>query len=240
MVQSERGVVVRAFKAAFPYTLPIFAGFEFLGLTYGMYMNVSGFSFLYPLFMSMLIFAGSMEFITVSLLLTAFNPLQAFLMTLMINARHLFYGLSMLEKFKGLGWKKIYLIYGMCDETFSINFSARIPVDVDRGWFMVFVTALNQVYWVSGATLGGLFGSMITLNTEGIDFAMTAMFVVIFMEQWIRDRDHTSSLLGLALSFVCLLVFGADNFIIPSMITILLVLTLLRSHLEPRGKVGLA
>lgn len=240
MVQSERGAVVRAFKAAFPCTLPIFAGFEFLGLTYGMYMNVSGFSFLYPLFMSMLIYAGSMEFITVSLLLTAFNPLQAFLMTLMINARHLFYGLSMLEKFKGLGWKKIYLIYGMCDETFSINFSARIPVDVDRGWFMVFVTALNQVYWVSGATLGGLFGSMITLNTEGIDFAMTAMFVVIFMEQWIRDRDHTSSLLGLTLSFVCLLVFGADNFIIPSMITILLVLTLLRSHLEPRGKVGLA
>lgn len=240
-MREKRGeVIARAFKAAFPFTLPIFAGFEFLGLTYGMYMNASGFNFLYPLFMSILIFAGSMEFITVSLLLTAFNPIQVFLMTLMINARHLFYGLSMLEKFKGLGWKKIYLIYGMCDETFSINFSAHIPAKVDRGWFMLFVTLLNQIYWVSGATLGGIFGSMITINTEGLDFAMTAMFVVIFMEQWIRDRDHTSSLLGLGLSFVCLLIFGADNFIIPSMLAILLVLTAMRGRLEPRGKVGLA
>ncbi|MCI1914896.1 MAG: AzlC family ABC transporter permease [Bifidobacteriaceae bacterium] len=237
---TRNGVVIPAMKAAFPYTLPIFAGFWFLGLTYGMYMNVSGFSFLYPLFMSMLIYAGSMEFITVSLLLGAFNPLQAFLMTLMINARHLFYGISMLERFKGLGPKKVYLIYGMCDETFSINFSATIPPDIDRGWFMVWVTLLNQLYWVSGSTLGGLFGSVVRINTEGLDFSMTAMFVVIFMEQWMRDRNHTSSLLGLALSVVCLVVFGASNFIIPSMLTILVALTLLRGHLEGQGKVGLA
>ncbi|MCI1983815.1 MAG: AzlC family ABC transporter permease [Bifidobacteriaceae bacterium] len=238
--QSHRvRVVVPALKAAFPFTLPIFAGFWFLGLTYGMYMNSSGFSFLYPLFMSMLIYAGSMEFITVSLLLGAFNPVQAFLMTLMINARHLFYGLSMLERFKGLGPKKVYLIYGMCDETFSINFSATIPPDIDRGWFMVWVTLLNQLYWVSGSTLGGIFGSMIHINTEGLDFAMTAMFVVIFMEQWMRDRNHTSSLLGLALSLGCLLIFGADNFIIPSMLVILAVLTLLRGRLEKYGKLGI-
>lgn len=236
----QHGPVLSALKAAFPYTLPIFAGFWFLGLTYGMYMNVSGFSFLYPLFMSMLIYAGSMEFITVSLLLGAFNPVQAFLMTLMINARHLFCGLSMLEKFKGMGAKKPYLIFGMCDETFSINFSVTIPHDIDRGWFMVFVTLLNQLYWVSGSTVGGLFGSMVHINTEGLDFAMTAMFVVIFMEQWIRDTDHTSSLVGLALSVVCLLIFGASNFIIPSMLSILVALTLLRPHLQTRGKVGLA
>lgn len=233
-------VALPALKAAFPFTLPIFAGFWFLGLTYGMYMNTSGFSFLYPLFMSMLIYAGSMEFITVSLLLGAFNPFQAFFMTLMINARHLFYGISMLERFKGLGPKKLYLIYGMCDETFSINFSANIPENIDRGWFMVWVTLLNQLYWVSGSTLGGIFGSFVRINTEGLDFAMTAMFVVIFMEQWMRDTDHTSSLLGLALSLVCLLIFGANNFIVPSMVSILIVLTLMRPRLESRKKAGIA
>ena len=118
---------LRALRAAFPYTIPIFAGFWFLGLTYGIYMNVSGFSFVYPMLMSLTIFAGSVEFITVNLLLGAFNPLQALFLTLMVNARHLFYGLSMLDKFRGLGWKKVYLIFGMCDESFSINYTAQIP-----------------------------------------------------------------------------------------------------------------
>ena len=148
----------KAFKAAFPYTIPIFAGFWFLGITYGIYMNVSGFSFWYPMLMSITIFAGSIEFVTVNMLLGAFNPLQAFAMTLMINARHLFYGISMLDKFRGLGWKKFYLIFGMCDESFSINYTADIPEDVDRGWFMFFVTLMNHIYWFSGATLGGVFG----------------------------------------------------------------------------------
>ena len=171
----------RALLCAFPYTIPIFAGFWFLGLTYGIYMNVSGFSFLYPMLMSLTIFAGSMEFVTVELLLGAFNPLQALAMTLMINARHLFYGISMLDKFRGTGLKKLYLIFGMCDESFSINYTASIPKDVDRGWFMFFITLLNHLYWFSGSTLGGLFGSLIHFNTEGLDFVMTAMFVVIFM-----------------------------------------------------------
>lgn len=190
----------KALKAAFPYTVPIFAGFWFLGVTYGIYMNKSGFSFWYPMLMSMTIFAGSAEFLTVNLLLGAFNPLQALTMTLMLNARHLFYGISMLDKFKGTGWKKIYLIFGMCDESFSINYTADIPQDVDRGWFMFFVTLLDQLYWVSGATLGGIFGSLIHFSTEGLDFVMTAMFVVIFLEQWLKDRRHTSALLGLGLS----------------------------------------
>lgn len=190
----------KALKAAFPYTVPIFPGFWFLGVTYGIYMNKSGFSFWYPTLMSMTIFAGSAEFLTVNLLLGAFNPLQALTMTLMLNARHLFYGISMLDKFKGTGWKKIYLIFGMCDESFSINYTADIPQDVDRGWFMFFVTLLDQLYWVSGATLGGIFGSLIHFSTEGLDFVMTAMFVVIFLEQWLKDRRHTSALLGLGLS----------------------------------------
>lgn len=225
----------KALKAAFPYTVPIFAGFWFLGITYGIYMNKSGFSFWYPMLMSMTIFAGSAEFLTVNLLLGAFNPLQALTMTLMLNARHLFYGISMLDKFKGTGWKKIYLIFGMCDESFSINYAADIPQDVDRGWFMFFVTLLDQLYWVSGATLGGIFGSLIHFSTEGLDFVMTAMFVVIFLEQWLKDRRHTSALLGLGLSTLGLIAFGPDNFVIPAMAAILGVLTLLRAPLEKGG-----
>ena len=231
---TKHNSIKKAFKAAFPYTIPIFAGFWFLGMTYGIYMNVSGFSFLYPMLMSITIFAGSMEFITVDLLLGSFNPVQAFLMTMMINARHLFYGISMLDKFRGTGLKKLYLIFGMCDESFSINYTAKIPPDVDRGWFMFFVTLLNHFYWFSGSTLGGIFGSLIHFNTEGLDFVMTAMFTVIFLEQWLKDRQHISALLGLGISLLCLWIFGADNFIIPSMAAMLMMLTLLRKPVEKR------
>ena len=224
--------ISRAFKAAFPHTIPIFAGFWFLGITYGLYMKVSGFSFWYPMFMSLIIFAGSMEFITVNMLLGAFHPLQAFLMTLMINARHLFYGISMLDKFKGTGLKKPYLIFGMCDESFSINYSSDIPEDVDKGWFMFFITLLNQFYWVTGATLGGIFGGFIKFDTTGLDFAMTALFVVIFLEQWLKEKNHINAVLGIVLAVICLVIFGPENFIIPSMISILTALTLLRGTLE--------
>lgn len=236
MIQERKTIWFAALKAAFPHTIPIFAGFWFLGLTYGIYMNVSGFSFWYPALMSLTIFAGSAEFVAVRMLLGAFHPFQAFAMTLMINARHLFYGLSMLDKYKGTGWKKPYLIFGMCDESFSINYTADIPKEVDRGWFMFFVTLLNHFYWFSGAAVGGIFGSLIHFNTEGLDFVMTAMFVVIFMEQWMKDKKHTSALLGLFLSVLCLLLFGADNFMIPAMAAILAVLTALRKTIEKGGE----
>ena len=227
---------MKALKAAFPYTVPIFAGFWFIALTYGIYMNSEGFGFLYPCFMSMAIFAGSMEFVTVNLLLGQFDPIGTLMLTLMVNARHLFYGISMLDKYRGTGLKKLYLIFGMCDESFSINYTAEIPEDVDRGWFMFFVTLLNQLYWVSGATLGGIFGSLIKFNTEGLDFVMTAMFVVIFMEQFLKEKNHIPSFLGLGVSLVCLIIFGADNFIIPSMIGILVILSAARVKLEKGGE----
>ena len=226
----------KAFKAALPYTLPICVGFLFLGMSYGFLMRSKGFSVGYPLFMSMFIFAGSMEFVTVNLLLSAFHPLSAFLLALMVNARHLFYGISMLDKYENTGWKKFYLIYGMCDESFSINCTVTPPEDVDKGWFMFFVTLLNHFYWFFGATLGGIFGSFIHFNTEGLDFVMTAMFVVIFLEQWLKEKNHLSSLLGLGLSLLCLIAFGADHFLIPSMAAILAVLTLLRAPLEKGGE----
>lgn len=237
-MKKSEGVRRKAFRAAFPYTIPIFAGFWFLGLTYGIYMNVSGFSFWYPMLMSLTIFAGSVEFVAVNMLLGAFNPLQALVMTLMVNARHLFYGVSMLDRYRNTGGVKPYLIFGMCDETFSINYTARIPEDVDRKWFFFFVTLLNHFYWFSGATLGGLFGSLIHFNTEGLEFVMTAMFVVIFMEQWLKEKNHTASLLGLGLSLLCLVAFGPENFIIPAMAAILCVLTPLKKQLEKEEAVA--
>ena len=205
-------------------------------MTYGIYMNVSGFGFWYPMLMSLTIFAGSVEFVTVNMLLGAFSPLQALAMTIMINARHLFYGISMLDKYRGNGIKDSYLIFGMCDESFSINYTADIPEGIDRGWFMFFVTALNHFYWFFGATLGGIFGSLIRFNTEGIDFVMTAMFVVILLEQWMKENNHTSTLAGLGISLLCLIAFGPDNFIIPAMLSTLGVLALLRKPLEAGGE----
>ena len=221
-----------AFFAAFPNTIPILAGFLFLGIAYGIYMNQSGFKFYYPMFMSFIIFAGSVEFATVSWLLGSFDPVNIFFLTLMINARHLFYGLSMLEKYNIPGWKKLYLIYGMCDESFSINATVDVPKDIDKGLFMFFVTMLNQIYWVAGATIGGIFGSFIPFDTKGIEFVMTALFVVIFLENRLKEKDHSASVIGLFISFICLTVFKGTNLIIPSMIIILSVLTLLRGRLQ--------
>lgn len=211
----------KAFRAALPYTLPICIGFLFLGMSYGFLMKSKGFSFLYPTLMSMFIFAGSMEFVTVELLLSEFNPVHAFFLALMVNARHLFYGISMLKKFRNIGVKKLYLIFGMCDESFTINCSVS-PEGVDHGWFMFFVTLLNHIYWVVGATLGALLGYIIHFDTTGIEFVMTALFVVMFINKWEEKKHHASALVGVVGSFVCLMIFGSENFIIPAMALIVI------------------
>lgn len=225
-----------ALRAAFPYTIPIFAGFWFMGLAYGLLMSKQGFAFYWPMLMAMTVFSGSVEFVAVKLLTSPFNPIQSFVISLFICARHLFYGISMLDRFRGMGWKKVPLIYGMCDETFSINYTAHIPEGVDRGWFMLWVTALNYVYWATGAALGGLVGPMISFNAKGLDFVMTAMFVVIFVEQWMKERNHWGAVTGVIVSAVCLFLFGKDNFVVPSMMMMLLCFMGLRSKLEVEEK----
>ena len=215
----------KAFKTALPYTLPICVGFLFLGMSYGFLMRSKGFSFVYPMLMSLFIFAGSMEFVTVDLLLSTFNPLHALFLALMVNARHLFYGISMLQKYRNVGLKKLYLIYGMCDESFTINCTVTPPPDVDRGWFMFFVTLLNHIYWVSGATLGALLGYIIHFDTTGIEFVMTALFVVMFVNQWEEKQHHGSALTGLGCSALCLLLLGSENFILPAMVLIIVCFT---------------
>lgn len=228
---------LHALRCAFPYTVPILAGFWFLGMAYGMYAHVSGFSFWYPLAMSMLIFGGSLEFIAVSLLLAPFAPLQTLIVTVLVQARHLFYGLSMLDKWKRLGWKKGLLIFWMCDETFSICYTADVPDGVDRGWFYFWIAFLDYVYWVSGAMMGAFLGNLIQFDLTGLDFVMTAMFVVIFMEQWFHEKSHASSFLGAIAGIGCLAVFGPDQFMIPTMLCILLGLTVFRKALD-RGEEG--
>ncbi|MEH7532018.1 azaleucine resistance protein AzlC [Priestia megaterium] len=227
-----RNEIWNACRAAFPYTLPILTGFVFLGIAYGIYMHSLGFSAIYPILMSLTIFAGSMEFVAANLLLVTFNPVNALFLTLMVNARHLFYGISMLDTYKGMGKKKFYLIYGLCDESFSINCTVDVPKNVDKGWFMFFVTLLNHCYWGIGAAIGGIFGSLVQFNTEGLEFVMTALFVVIFIEQWMKEKKHHSALVGLGLSTVSLIIFGGNQFIIPAMLMILTVLTFLRKPLE--------
>ena len=222
----------RALRAAIPHTIPVLTGYLVLGISYGVLMTASGFPFWVPVVTSLTIFAGSMEFLLVNLLLSGFDLLQAFLMTLMVNARHLFYGISMLDKYRNMGLKKLYLIFGLTDESFSIACAIEPPEEVDRSWFMFFVTLLDHSYWFLGATLGGLFGSILHFNTQGLDFVMTAMFVVIFLEQWGKDKNHLPALLGTALPVVCLVLFGADRFMIPAMAAILLGLTLVRKPLE--------
>ena len=235
MTKEGRGIRRPAVLAAFRYTIQIFAGFCFLGLAYGVYMNVSGFSFWYPMVMSVVVFGGSLEFVMLTMLVIPLAPLATSLLALMIQARHVFYGRAMLEKYKGLGWKRFYLYFSLCDETFSLNYTLEVPPGIDRGWFYFFVSLLNHIYWFSGSTLGGLLGSLVKFNTEGLEFVMTALFVVIFLEQWNKEKKHYTALIGLLVSVACLVLFGSDSFLLPAMGIILLLLILLRKPIEKAG-----
>ena len=227
----RESVTITALKYAFPKTIPVLAGFLFLGMSYGILMSTSGFPVWMTALISTAVFAGSMQFVLINLLLGTFNPIEALAMTLMINARHIFYGISLLDKYKGLGFKKIYMIFGLTDESFSINCSAKVPDNVDKGKFMFFVTFLNQIYWIAGSVLGGLFGNFLFFSSEGIDFAMTAMFTIILLEQWLEKKNRIPVLCGLFMSLLCLVIFGKDRFIIPAMLLILAFLILLKKPL---------
>ena len=228
----EKNQIWNAAKVAFPHTIPIMTGYGFLGMAYGICMRVAGLPAWYPMLSSIIVFGGSLEFLLVTMLLAPFAPVQTLIMTILVQARHLFYGIAMLDRYKGLGWKRFYLIFGLTDETFSINCTAKTADNVDRGWFYFFVTLFDQSYWVLASTTGGLIGSLLPSNTTGLDFAMTAMFVVILLEQWLKDKRHISAWIGMICSVGCLLIFGADSFLIPTMCCILIGLTVFRKPIE--------
>lgn len=221
---------IRALKAAFPCTIPVLTGFTFLGIAYGILMSSKGYGVGWTVLMSLMAFAGSAQYVAITFLTSVFNPIYALLMTLVVNARHLFYGISMLDRYKGAGKLKPYLIFGLCDETFSIVCSAEPPEGVNRNWFSFFITLLNHSYWVLGSAIGGMLGSMVSFNTKGLDFVLTALFVVIFVGQWKTQKDHKPAVIGVLCSIICLVVFGQSNFIIPSMIAILAVLMISRKE----------
>lgn len=224
-----------AAKAAFPYSAPMIAGFLFLGVAYGVYMKALGFNVLYPIFMAALIYAGSVEFIIAGSLVAAFSPLNVLLITLMVSSRQIFYGISMLEKYGNhLGKKRWYLISSLVDETFSLNYMAKIPPHLDKGWYFFFVSLYLQIYWVIGAGIGNLFGAVFLSYLKGVEFAMTALFIVIFAENWRKEKSHESSLLGLGIALVCLLAVGKEQFLIPTLIGIWALLTLRRPKLASK------
>lgn len=226
---SERRAIVRA---AFPHTIPIMTSFLMIGMAYGVYAHSMGLPVWFPMLMTIVIFAGSMEFVAVNLLVGAFHPLIALLMALMVNARYFFYGISMLEKFRGIGKKKYYMIYAMCDESFSLNCTVDVPEGMDRGNFMLAITMLNQCYWVLGATLGSLLGAVLPFDSRGIDFILTALYVTMFLDQWMSTKQHVPILTGLFASVGALIVLGADNFVLPAMILIMITLLLLKKRLQ--------
>lgn len=226
-----------ALKAAFPYTIPIFAGFWFLGLTYGIYMHALGFSWIYPTIMAAAIFGGSLEFVIAGMLASPFAPLAVLSVTLAVQARHIFYGIAMLKRYEGTGWMRPYLIFGMCDETFSILASKEPPEGVDRNWSMFWVTLLDHSYWVTGAALGGLAGDIVPFSMEGLSFAMTALFITILIDQVQKEHDHMPTIVGVVASIVALALFGADSFMLPALLMIVATL-MLRQKRQERADVA--
>lgn len=189
----KKHILSAALKAAFPMTIPVMAGYIFLGISYGVLSRTNGFPIWLPVVTALIIYTGSMEFLMVSILASAFHPMAAFVTALMVGSRHLFYGLSMLHKYHGTGRKKFYLIYTTSDETFAVNYTAKVPAHVDKGWFYFWVSFLDQIYWVFGAFMGAVIGGLIPFETKGLDFVMTAMFLTIFIGQWVSDSKSSDS-----------------------------------------------
>ncbi len=221
----------RTLAAAFPHTVPVLTGYLVLGVAYGVLMQAKGYGAIWAFLMSAVAFCGSMQFVAITLLTTAFDPVGAFLMSLMVNARHLFYGVSMLGKYRGMGGAKAALIYLLSDETFSIVSSVEPPEGVEDKNFYLAVSLLDYFYWVGGTLLGSLAGQFIRFDTTGLDFALTGLFVVLFIEQVKNPKNRMSGIIGLVCTVAALAVFGADKLVIPAMVLVLVVLLLGRKKL---------
>jgi len=214
-------------RRAFLDTVPVMTGYLVLGIGFGILLLQNGYGFWWSLAMSVFIYAGSMQYLAVSLLTGGVSLITAAITTLMVNARHLFYGISMIEPYRGTGRKKPYLIFALTDETYSLVSSPAVP-DTCRHSYCFLVSLFDQIYWVAGCVLGSLLGAVLPVNFEGIDFALTALFVTVFVDQWLSTKDHLPAIIGVGSTAVCLLLFGQDIFLIPSMALIALLLAVLR------------
>ncbi len=225
---NENNITKRAFVA----TVPIMAGYLVLGIGFGVFLKAKGYGMWWSLLTSVVIYAGSMQYVLASLMSGGASFLTVGLTTLMVNARHLFYGISMVQKYKGAGKKKPYLIFALTDETYSLV--CDVPEDIEKLGkkatmkYCFLVSLFDQIYWVSGCFLGGLAGEYISFNTEGVDFALTALFITIFTDQWMKNKNHIPALIGVLSSVIALAIFGQDSFLIPAMILIMTALLIMQ------------
>lgn len=222
----------KAYQKAFPYTIPVLTGYLFIGIAFGVMFAEKGYNFLWAMLMSLLVFAGSGQYLAVNFFAPGFSFLQVIFLTLMVNIRHIFYGVSLLEKFKGMGKRKWYMVFGLTDETYSLLCTTQVPEDVEEDKFMFAIATLDQLYWVGGTIIGSLMGTYIPFNSEGIDFAMTALFVVIFVELWMEKKNRIPEIIGILCGVICLAIFGASQFVLPAMLCIVILLIAGKRKLE--------
>lgn len=232
-MSSSNGLMKVTARKAFLSSLPVMAGYLCLGIGFGVLLESAGYSFLWAVLMSVFIYAGSMQYVAVDLLTGGATLISTALMTLMVNARHLFYGISMLRQYQDMGRLKPLLAHTLTDETYSLVCTEELlPEGIDRKKYYLFLSLMNQSYWITGSALGGLIGAVIPFDTTGIEFAMTSLFVMIFVEQWESAGSHIPALVGLVCTLGCLMIFGTDGFLIPSMICITISLMVLRKFVE--------
>lgn len=220
---------------AFLTTLPVFFGYLFLGIAFGLLLADAGYGAPWALFMSIFVYAGSAQFMLAGLLAGNTSILTASIMTLLINSRHMFYGLSFLEKFRQMGRRYPYMVFSLTDETYSLICSLKVPPEYSEDDALFLISLLDHLYWIFGSVLGALLGQIVPFDTTGIDFAMTALFVVIAVDQWSAYKRHLPALLGAGVTLLSLFLVGAENMLLPALGVIVLVLLLLRQRLDERG-----
>ena len=226
----------KAFRKAFPYTIPVLTGYLFIGIAFGVMYAEKGYSFLWAILMSLLVYAGSGQYLAVNFFVPGFSFLQVVFLTFMVNVRHIFYGISLLEKFNKIGKKRWYMIFGLTDETYSLLCTTDVPEGVEEDKFLFAISIMNQSYWVLGSAIGAIAGTVLPINSEGIDFAMTALFVVIFIEQWMDRKNRIPELIGVAVAVIALAIFGANSFVLPAMLAIVALLFVGRKKLDKEGE----
>lgn len=215
-------------------TLPVMAGYIVLGIGFGILLKVNGYGLMWAILMSVLIYAGSAQYVGISLISGGATILTSAITILMVNARHLFYGISMINHYKGAGKRKPYLIFALTDETYSLVCNGDYPEGANKYKYWFLISLFNQCYWITGSIIGSIAGSVLKFNTTGIEFSMTALFVTVFVEQWLSTKEHRPAIIGLIASVLCLIVFGSDKFLIPTMILIVILLTGFRGKLEKK------
>ena len=222
----------KAFRRAFPYTIPVLTGYLFIGIAFGVMYAEKGYSFLWAILMSVMVYAGSGQYLAVNFFVPGISFVQVIFLTFMVNVRHIFYGISLLEKFNKMGIKRWYMIFGLTDETYSLLCTTNVPKDVDENKFLFAISVMDHSYWVLGSAIGAIAGTVLPINSEGIDFAMTALFVVIFIEQWMDRKNRLPEIIGVVVAIASLIIFGASNFVLPAMLAIVALLFVGRKKLD--------